>query len=154
MLILPLLWAWGFQVGLEASVRPPSRQGLRPPLVLRRGLVRASSWASAPPSPPAADTTVRELSGAEVRWRSWSGRQCGGGVWMARSQPIVYTLTHYFTATSPRSLQDTKLFMHVSSLKFSLYTFHTLLSSPYVTYLKNTTRCLQRRKHIDRVASQ
>lgn len=100
------------------NLRPslPPRQGLTPPLPPWRGLwpsrIRHSLGLSST-LPPSCRHQSHKLSRAEVRWRHRRGWQWGGGEYMAKSQPIVYTLSH--------------------SVNHSVTTSHTL--PPILTYL-------------------
>lgn len=84
------------------KLRPslPPRQGLTPPLPPWRGLWPSqigTAWASALPSLPAADTRVTSRAERRSAGDTGEGDSEGGGEYMARSQPIVYTRSHPVT---------------------------------------------------------
>lgn len=97
-----------------SAARPPPPS---PPLPPRRGLWPScigTAWASPLASLPAADAKVTSRAPVETVERvtvrggpGGGGREEGGGEYMARSQPIVYTLsltqslTHSLLHTSP-----------------------------------------------------
>ena len=137
------------------EIRPslPHRQGLTPPLPLWRGLWPSrigTAWASALSSLPAADTRVTSWEKRRSAGDTWAGDSEGGGEYMARSQPIVYTLSHSVTHsvttshTPPPSLLVHLLYSNSLTQFFTLFVLHAPVFR-HVSLLSTFTQQLSNR---------
>lgn len=147
-------------VGAQAVAEHPAGASPlpSPPLLYLRGRAlwpsgSDAAWASRLPSHPAADTRVKaERRGGPPQTHTGEGDSVGGGEYMARSQPIVYSLSlalaHSLSysvnhsVTTLRALPPTLL--TCSSLSVSPAQIFTLLFFLFLSYLCHTSDCFLR----------